>query len=181
MTREEVIETLNPKYDQKTGWELEDAFDKLLDAFVLIQSQRDNVTGDYTLSTYEKVLARRESDDAKVLALLTSERMLKMSETKDETGCQSCAKNYHGVHSGDCLTHARSRPEPVKHFRDIPEHEHTASLYVYCLDCQTFGINLPTRFIDAAECGNCQSIHTNKYYPSCCIVADRITGSRGTE
>ena len=64
--------------------------------------------------------------------------------------------------------------------RDIPEHEHTHSLYVRCRSCQTFGINLPTRFIDAAECGNCQSIETVKYYPSCCIVADREAFDRKT-
>jgi hypothetical protein len=58
-------------------------------------------------------------------------------------------------------------------FRDIPEHEHSHSLYVYCLNCHTFGINLPTRFMDAAECGNCRSMETVKYYPSCCIMADR--------
>lgn len=56
---------------------------------------------------------------------------------------------------------------------DIPEHEHTHSLYVHCLDCHMFGINMPTRFMDAAQCGNCQSMQTVKYYPSCCIVADR--------
>lgn len=57
--------------------------------------------------------------------------------------------------------------------RDIPIHEHTHSLYTHCLDCFMFGIDMPTRFIDASECGNCRSINTVKYYPSCCIVTDR--------
>lgn len=58
-------------------------------------------------------------------------------------------------------------------FRDVPPHEHSHSLWVRCLSCQAFGVPLPSRFLDAAECGNCASIETVKYYPSCCIVADR--------
>lgn len=57
--------------------------------------------------------------------------------------------------------------------REIPEHPHSHSLYVHCLECKSFGINTPTRFVDAAPCGNCGSIETVKYYPSCCITADR--------
>lgn len=53
---------------------------------------------------------------------------------------------------------------------EIPAHKHTHSLFVRCLDCQVFGIPKPTRFVDAAECGNCGSVHTVKYYPSCCLV-----------
>jgi len=70
-------------------------------------------------------------------------------------------------------TKVNQRDAAAEEYRDIPEHEHTHSLYVRCLDCQTFGINMPTRFIDAAECGNCKSINTVKYYPSCCILSDR--------
>lgn len=62
--------------------------------------------------------------------------------------------------------------------REIPEHEHTHSLYVRCLDCRLFGIPMPTRYVDAAECGNCGSMNTVKYYPSCCIEADRMKDER---
>jgi len=58
-------------------------------------------------------------------------------------------------------------------YRDIPEHEHTHSLFIHCLNCDLFGIPMPSKFIDAVECGNCSSMETVKYYPSCCIVADR--------
>lgn len=57
--------------------------------------------------------------------------------------------------------------------REIPVHDHTHSLYVRCLSCQMFGINLPTKFSEAAVCGNCFSLETVKYYPPCCIVNDR--------
>jgi hypothetical protein len=57
---------------------------------------------------------------------------------------------------------------------DIPEHEHTHSLYVHCLDCRKFGIDMPTRFVDATQCGNCLSMHTYKMYPSCCVFNDRL-------
>lgn len=63
----------------------------------------------------------------------------------------------------------------MRDIADIPDHEHTHSLYVRCLDCLMFGIDFPTKFIEAAQCGNCSSMHTVKYYPSCCIVADRMT------
>lgn len=55
----------------------------------------------------------------------------------------------------------------------IPEHQHSHSLYVHCLSCNMFGINMPTRFEVASICGNCGSLETVKYYPSCCIIADR--------
>lgn len=58
-------------------------------------------------------------------------------------------------------------------FADIPDHEHTHSLYTHCLECGMWGIDMPIRFVDAAECGNCCSVNTVKYFPSCCIVADR--------
>lgn len=58
-------------------------------------------------------------------------------------------------------------------YANIPDHEHTASVYTHCLDCHTFGIDLPTDFISASKCGNCTSMRTVKYYPSCCIMADR--------
>lgn len=57
--------------------------------------------------------------------------------------------------------------------KEIPSHEHTHSLFVRCLNCWMFGIDLPTQFIEAAICGNCLSSETVKYYPSCCIVTDR--------
>lgn len=63
--------------------------------------------------------------------------------------------------------------------QDIPKHDHTHSLYTHCLDCKTFGINMPSRFMDAVECGNCGSLRTVKYYPACCIVEDRT--SRATQ
>lgn len=58
-------------------------------------------------------------------------------------------------------------------YREIPEHEHTHSVYTHCLDCHMRGINTPVKFIDGSQCGNCQSSNTVKYYPSCCILADR--------
>lgn len=57
--------------------------------------------------------------------------------------------------------------------RELADHKHTHSLYVHCLSCQMFGTPTPTRFIDAVECGNCGSMETVKYYPSCCILAER--------
>lgn len=36
-----------------------------------------------------------------------------------------------------------------------------------------FGIDMPRPFVQASECGNCQSLRTVKYYPSCCILTDR--------
>lgn len=102
---------------------------------------------------------------------------------------------YHGCASGDCphashteclrallfegaealeriLSEASGEP-----FRDIPEHEHTHSLWVRCLSCQMWGIDMPTPFKQAAECGNCKSVHTVKYYPACCILSDREQSS----
>lgn len=58
-------------------------------------------------------------------------------------------------------------------FRNIPEHKHTHSLYVHCLKCKSFGVPQPSDFIEAVECGNCGSMDTVKYYPACCILADR--------
>jgi hypothetical protein len=49
-------------------------------------------------------------------------------------------------------------------------HEHTHSLYIHCLDCNSFGIGFPTEFTNSEMCGNCQSSYTVKYYPSCCMV-----------
>jgi hypothetical protein len=57
--------------------------------------------------------------------------------------------------------------------RDIPEHEHQHSLYVHCLECRLFGIPLPFKFNQVVLCGNCGSMDTIRYFPSCCIVADR--------
>lgn len=58
-------------------------------------------------------------------------------------------------------------------YRNIPKHDHSHSLYVRCNECHTFGIPMDTNFTEAAECGNCGSMNTVKYYPSCCIMADR--------
>lgn len=63
-------------------------------------------------------------------------------------------------------------------FRDIPEHDHTHSVFTRCLDCFMWGIDMPKKFIDASECGNCQSMNTVKYYPPCCILADRELGPK---
>lgn len=52
----------------------------------------------------------------------------------------------------------------------IKDHEHTHIVYVRCLNCCMFGINLPIEFIQAAKCGNCGSMETVKYYPSCCVI-----------
>ena len=49
-------------------------------------------------------------------------------------------------------------------------HSHTHSLFVRCLACKTFGIDMPTEFTQAVECGNCGSLETVKYYPSCCMI-----------
>ena len=56
-----------------------------------------------------------------------------------------------------------NRPNPNKH-------SHTHSLYVHCLSCRTWGIDMPTPFVQAAQCGNCGSMETVKYYPSCCML-----------
>jgi hypothetical protein len=89
---------------------------------------------------------------------------------RDEFGGHSCSEL-------DPSSPAESQGTPAVSggdlYRDIPEHEHTHSLWVRCLNCQMWGIDLPTRFIDAAVCGNCGSLETVKYYPSCCIVAVR--------
>lgn len=63
-------------------------------------------------------------------------------------------------------------------FPDPNEHKHTHSLYALCLDCNMFGIDMPTRFVDASVCGNCGSINTVKYYPSCCMVEAFEQGKR---
>ena len=55
-------------------------------------------------------------------------------------------------------------------FPDPNKHEHSRSLYVLCLDCYGWAINRPIPFINAAECGNCHSMNTVKYYPSCCMM-----------
>ncbi len=52
----------------------------------------------------------------------------------------------------------------------IKEHEHTHSVYTKCLDCNMFGIDIPRRFEEDGICGNCGSVCTVKYYPSCCII-----------
>lgn len=57
--------------------------------------------------------------------------------------------------------------------RDIPQHPHSHSLYVHCLRCQAWGVPLPSSFLAAVDCGNCGSLETVKYYPSCCVVEDR--------
>lgn len=62
--------------------------------------------------------------------------------------------------------------------REIPYHEHSASVYTRCLDCNMWGVDMPLPFIKASECGNCKSIRTVKYYPSCCILADREFNSK---
>ncbi len=41
----------------------------------------------------------------------------------------------------------------------VKPHHH--SIYVRCLDCDKWGINLP----DNTECGNCRSHNTVEYYP----------------
>ena len=51
----------------------------------------------------------------------------------------------------------------------IPEHKHSASVYVHCLDCFMFGIPLPFNWTEPVQCGNCKSFRTNKYYPQCCV------------
>jgi hypothetical protein len=38
---------------------------------------------------------------------------------------------------------------------------HKHSIYVRCLDCHTWGVNIP----DDSECGNCRSRNTVEYYP----------------
>lgn len=53
---------------------------------------------------------------------------------------------------------------------DPNTHEHTHSLYTHCLECYSWGIDMPLPFEKAAECGNCRSMHTVKYYPSCCML-----------
>lgn len=58
-------------------------------------------------------------------------------------------------------------------YRDIPEHEHAYSVYVRCMSCFTWGIDTPTKFINAGTCGNCGTSHVQKYFPTCCIVEDR--------
>ena len=81
------------------------------------------------------------------------------------------------THLHNCPVHAHLQDEqsaPTSEGFDIPEHQHTHSLYIHCLSCQMFGTPMPTRFIDAVECGSCGSMETVKYYPSCCIEADRI-------
>ena len=55
-------------------------------------------------------------------------------------------------------------------YPDPNSHEHTHSLWVRCLTCYMWGIDMPTPFIKGAICGNCSSSHTVKYYPSCCMV-----------
>lgn len=65
--------------------------------------------------------------------------------------------------------------------RDIPIHNHSHSLYVRCLSCKMFGINTPTRFVEASECGSCGSMETVKYYPSCCILSARDVLTRQLE
>lgn len=55
-------------------------------------------------------------------------------------------------------------------YPDPNKHQHSHSLYTLCLDCHTWGIDFPTEFAQASECGNCKSINTVKYYPSCCMV-----------
>jgi ribosomal protein S27E len=62
-------------------------------------------------------------------------------------------------------------------YAEIPDHDHSHSLYVRCLDCQVFGINLPTLFTEVSACGNCGSLNTVKYYPACCIFSDRRRSS----
>lgn len=54
---------------------------------------------------------------------------------------------------------------------DPNKHEHTHSLYTHCLGCYSWGIDLPSSFITAAVCGNCGSLETVKYYPSCCMLS----------
>lgn len=61
----------------------------------------------------------------------------------------------------------------MDNLKEIPKHEHTHSLWTRCLNCFIWGIDMPTKFTEASICGNCGSSHTVKYYPSCCIIADR--------
>lgn len=56
---------------------------------------------------------------------------------------------------------------------ELPEHEHTHSLFVRCLNCYTFGTPQPTPLLQAAQCGNCHGYNTVKYYPACCVFAAR--------
>jgi ribosomal protein S27E len=58
-----------------------------------------------------------------------------------------------------------------KVYPDPNRHKHSHSLYVHCLDCHTWGISMPSHFLDTDPCGNCRSLQTVKYYPSCCMVA----------
>ncbi len=68
------------------------------------------------------------------------------------------------------MTHTKS-DEMIAEYPDPNSHQHSHSLYVKCMNCGLFGIDMPTPFIQAAECGNCTSMQTIKYYPSCCMMA----------
>lgn len=58
--------------------------------------------------------------------------------------------------------------------KTIPKHEHTNGRYTKCLDCLTFGVGFSEEYFtleSESKCGNCNSLHTAKYYPICCIKA----------
>jgi len=51
-------------------------------------------------------------------------------------------------------------------------HEHTHSVYTLCLECKSWGINLPGE----TRCGNCSAESGILYVPGCCVRAAYAAG-----
>jgi hypothetical protein len=54
------------------------------------------------------------------------------------------------------------------------KHEHDHSVYTRCLECKSWGINLPSE----TRCGNCSAEAGVLYVPQCCVRAAYAEGRK---
>ena len=83
-----------------------------------------------------------------------------------ETDCPRCAYDHKEFMKSE---EARMESEGP--------HTHEHSVYTRCLECQSWGINLPGE----TRCGNCSAEGCVLYVPDCCVRAAHAEGRKSAE